>query len=93
MMNQIFMPCYFGNEVTLKSARLTHALYSSEWIKMNAPERKEIQMMMIRSMKPIVLKAGGFFYYNVGMFTSTLNTAYSLFCVLQRRVSSTRGEM
>ncbi|KAL1394874.1 hypothetical protein pipiens_011643 [Culex pipiens pipiens] len=70
MMNQIFMPCYFGNEVTLKSARLTHALYSSEWIKMNAPERKEIQMMMIRSMKPIVLKAGGFFYYNLGMFTS-----------------------
>ncbi|XP_053691050.1 odorant receptor 94b-like [Sabethes cyaneus] len=90
LMYQIFLQCYFGNEVTLKSEHLTHALYSAGWYKLVPRLRKDIQMMMIRSQRPIKLKAGGYIYCNLKSFTSTLNLAYSVFCVLQRRKQSIR---
>ncbi|EDS28735.1 odorant receptor 71a [Culex quinquefasciatus] len=69
MLNQIFLHCYFGNEVTLKSSRLTNALYTSEWYKMAPKDRKNVVMMMTRSIRPITVKAGGFFHYNLHSFS------------------------
>nr|USS30765.1 odorant receptor [Aedes albopictus] len=82
MLTQIFMPCYFGNDVTLKSQTLTNALYTSEWYQLAMEDRKDLKMMMLRTGESIRLKAGGFFNFNLDAFTSTLNTAYSVYAVL-----------
>ncbi|XP_053691051.1 odorant receptor 94a-like [Sabethes cyaneus] len=82
---QIFLQCYFSNEVTLKSSRLTYALYSCEWYNLTSKNSKEIEMMMIRSQRPIRIMAGGLIYCDLKSLSSTLNIAYSVFCVLQRR--------
>ncbi|XP_055543701.1 odorant receptor 94a-like [Wyeomyia smithii] len=62
LLYQIFLQCYFSNEVTLKSDRLTHALYSSEWYNLIPRNSKEVEMMMIRTQQPIRVKAGGIIY-------------------------------
>lgn len=71
MLTQIFLPCYFGNEVTLKSVKLTNALYSADWFRLaGVSDRKEMAALMLRTNKPIALKAGHFFNYNLEAFTS-----------------------
>ncbi|XP_062563150.1 putative odorant receptor 71a isoform X3 [Armigeres subalbatus] len=85
MLTQIFLPCYFGNDVTLKSQKLTNAMYTSDWYQLALRERKDLKMMMIRTSEPIRLKAGNFFNFNLTDFTSTLNRSYSLYAVINRR--------
>lgn len=71
MLTQIFLPCYFGNEVTLKSVKLTNALYTADWFRLaGVSDRKEMAALMLRTNKPIALKAGHFFNYNLEAFTS-----------------------
>ncbi|XP_058817504.1 odorant receptor 94a-like [Topomyia yanbarensis] len=90
MLLQIFLPCMFGNEITFKSHQLTNAIFSSDWYKLSGIERKDVMRLMLRTSKPITLKAGHFFYYSLETFTSTLNTAYSIYAVLNRRKRATR---
>ncbi|XP_038121023.1 putative odorant receptor 71a [Culex quinquefasciatus] len=86
MLTQIFLPCYFGNEVTLKSVKLTNALYTADWFRLaGVSDRKEMAALMLRTNKPIALKAGHFFNYNLEAFTSTLNTAYSIYAVVSKK--------
>ncbi|EAT45323.2 AAEL003395-PA [Aedes aegypti] len=85
MLTQIFLPCYFGNDVTLKSQKLTNALYTSKWYQLAMNDRKDLKMMTLRTSESIRLKAGGFFNFNLEAFTSTLNTAYSVYAVLNSK--------
>ncbi|XP_062564187.1 odorant receptor 94a-like [Armigeres subalbatus] len=85
MLTQIFLPCYSGNDVTLKSQKLTNALYTSDWYRLALNDRKDLKMMMLRTNKPIRLKAGNFFNFNLDDFTSTLNRSYSLYAVINRQ--------
>ncbi|XP_021709039.1 odorant receptor 94a [Aedes aegypti] len=80
---EIYLPCYYGNEITRKSQRLTNALYSCEWYRFDSETRRTVKMLMIRTNKPMMLKAGRFFQYSLDTFGTTLNSAYSLFAVLQ----------
>ncbi|XP_011869942.1 PREDICTED: putative odorant receptor 85d isoform X1 [Vollenhovia emeryi] len=74
MFVQIFIYCWAGNEVMLKSTGLGEAVFEMDWILMTISERKDLLMIMKRSTKPI-------------KFTSTfliLKTSYSAFNVLHR---------
>lgn len=42
MNSEIFLPCYFGNEVILKSLNLMDEIYESNWINMSPAFRKDI---------------------------------------------------
>ncbi|XP_058451272.1 odorant receptor 94a-like [Malaya genurostris] len=85
MLLQIYLPCMFGNEVTFKSHHLTNAIFSSDWYKLPVPERKDLMRLMLRTSKPFILKAGDYFHFSLQTFGSTLNTAYSIYAVLNRR--------
>ncbi|XP_053694148.1 odorant receptor 94a-like [Sabethes cyaneus] len=89
MLGQILLPCLVGNEVTYKSNQLTNALFKSDWLKLPVAYRKDMQRFMLRTNKPITLKAGNFFNYNLETFTSTLNTAYTIYAVLKHREKGT----
>ncbi|XP_055608564.1 odorant receptor 94a-like [Uranotaenia lowii] len=86
MLIQVFVPCYFGNEVTLKSQKLTNAVFSSGWYNnRQLKDQKNVKLLMQRFNEPIRLKAGHFFNYNLEAFMSTLNTAYSVYAVLNSK--------
>ncbi|XP_039302412.1 odorant receptor 46a isoform X3 [Solenopsis invicta] len=53
MFVQIFMYCWAGNEIILKSIGLSEAVYKMEWILLTISERKDLLMIMMRSTKPI----------------------------------------
>uniref|UniRef100_A0AAG5CU99 Odorant receptor n=1 Tax=Anopheles atroparvus TaxID=41427 RepID=A0AAG5CU99_ANOAO len=70
MTMQIGLPCYYGNEVALKSYALTNAIYSSNWYAMKRSNRKSVQMFMIRTNKPFAASAYGYFNFNLPAFTT-----------------------
>uniref|UniRef100_A0A182SL93 Odorant receptor n=1 Tax=Anopheles maculatus TaxID=74869 RepID=A0A182SL93_9DIPT len=91
MTMQIGLPCYYGNEVTLKSYALTNAIYSSNWYSMKQSNRNSVQMFLVRTNKPFAATAFRYFNFNLPAFTTVkciLNMAYSVYCVLQRKAKN-----
>lgn len=84
MMLKIFMPCYFGNDLSVASSKLSTALFHSNWIDESADFKKVLTTFMENSKKDIKITALGIFGVNLATFTSITNSAYSLFAVLKR---------
>ncbi|XP_067630176.1 odorant receptor 94a [Eurosta solidaginis] len=80
--SQIFLPCYFANEITINSDALTNCVYNSRWEDFSPSTRKLMNIYMELLKKPVVIKAGNFFLVGLPIFTKTMNNAYSLLCVL-----------
>ncbi|XP_028899745.1 odorant receptor 94a-like [Zeugodacus cucurbitae] len=79
---QMFLPCYYGNELTLESEKLSINLYSSDWTGMSAYNRRFIFHYMESLKKPLVLHAGSFFEIGIPIFAKAMNNAYSLLALL-----------
>lgn len=81
---EIFLPCYFGNELSVASSKLSTSLFHSDWIKGNKALKKTIIIFMENTKKDIKISTFGFFDINLSTFTRIGNSAYSLFAVLKR---------
>lgn len=67
-LTEIFLPCYFGNEIVLKHHSLSFAIYSSEWIKAPARHRRFVVMFMELLNIDVVMKTGKIFTLNLYSF-------------------------
>jgi odorant receptor len=81
---EIFLPCYFGNELSIASGKLSQALFHSEWIENNKNLGSTMKIFMENMKKETKISAFGIFHVNLTTFNSILNSAYSLFAVLKR---------
>ncbi|XP_036323149.1 odorant receptor 94a [Rhagoletis pomonella] len=79
---QIFLPCYYGNMVTVNSNALTNDMFNSDWTAFEIPARKFMILYMELLKRPTTLKAGNFFLIGLPIFTKTMNNAYSFFALL-----------
>lgn len=57
MLSQVFILCYFPNEVTLKSGEISYNLYSSEWYNWNRINRKFVMLIMLRLQVPLHIRS------------------------------------
>lgn len=67
-LNEIFLACYFGNEIILKNHNLSIAIYSSDWINKSTGYRKMIIMLIEILNTPIVIKTGKLFTLTLTSF-------------------------
>ncbi|XP_066583836.1 odorant receptor 13a-like [Prorops nasuta] len=81
---QIFIYCWFGNEVLLSSYEIGDAIYRIDWTMLEVETRKGLIMMMNRSMKPIQLTTASIISLNLDSFTTLLKLTYSAFNLLQK---------
>ncbi|XP_039954101.1 odorant receptor 46a [Bactrocera tryoni] len=85
MLSQIFMLCYFANEVSLRSAELSYSLYSSEWTRCSKINRRLMLLMMAQLDVPIRIKTINRCYsFNLPAFTSIINSSYSYYALLKK---------
>lgn len=71
MLAQVFILCYFPNEVTLKSGNISYNLYSSEWYNWNTFNRKLVLIIMLRFNVPIRISSINPNYsFNLAGFTA-----------------------
>ncbi|XP_064215124.1 odorant receptor Or1 isoform X2 [Tribolium castaneum] len=75
---QIFLYCWFGNEVVLKSAKLYYSAYESRWYECPQSFKKDLLFFMQRTQKPIVLFVGKMFPITI------LRSSWAYFMALRK---------
>lgn len=84
MVLEIFLPCYFGNELSVASSKLSTAFFHSNWINESESFKKLSKMFLENAKKDMKIATFGIFDVNLANFTSIINSAYSMFAVLKR---------
>ncbi|XP_014482554.1 PREDICTED: odorant receptor Or2-like [Dinoponera quadriceps] len=84
MIVQIFVYCWSGNEVILKSANIGSAIYHMNWPSLSISEKKDLLMIMKRSTVPIKFTSSFLITFSLESYSNILKTSYSAFNVLQQ---------
>lgn len=80
---EIFLPCYFGNDLLVSSAKLSTSLFHCNWGTQNKAFKIAMKLFMENTKKEIKLKAFWIFDINLTTFSKICNFAFSLFAVFQ----------
>lgn len=72
MIIQIFLPCYFGNEISFASQELSQKLFHSQWIDASKKHKKSLSFMLEVMKKPIKINAYALLKINYETFTSVI---------------------
>jgi odorant receptor len=84
MVIQLFLPFFFGSELSFASSKLLTALFGSEWIECDKEIKSTMKIFMENAKKEIKISAFNVFHVNLPTFTAIINSAYSLYAVLMR---------
>ncbi|RZC38123.1 7tm 6 domain containing protein [Asbolus verrucosus] len=84
---QVFMYCWFGNEIEIKSSKLPYAVFESDWTGFPQKMKKYMIIFILQIRKPLQISAFGLFYLSLDTFVKILRTAWSYFALL-RQVNS-----
>ncbi|KAK9884865.1 hypothetical protein WA026_009087 [Henosepilachna vigintioctopunctata] len=86
MIFQIYTYCHYGNQLYHESASIGDAVYMSDWYSFDLKSKRMIIILMERSKKPLVFKAGYLLPLSVETFVSIMRKTYSLLAVLQKQM-------
>lgn len=68
---EIFFILYYGNEITLNSAKLQTFLFFSNWIEQSNANRKYVIIVMEQLKQPLQMFAGFLFMFKLDLATFT----------------------
>ncbi|CAL1676368.1 unnamed protein product [Lasius platythorax] len=85
MLAQIFIYCWFGNEVKTKSLQLANNIYNKvEWPVLSNSCKKDLVLIMKRSTIPIEFNSMYILTLNLDSFVALLKMSYSVFNLLHQ---------
>ncbi|GAB1867167.1 Odorant receptor [Camponotus japonicus] len=84
MFVQIFVYCWAGNEVILKSTGLSEAIYEMDWILMPTNKQKDLLMIMKRSTRPIKFTSSFLVTLSLESYVNILKASYAAFNLLRQ---------
>ncbi|XP_011704295.1 PREDICTED: odorant receptor 46a, isoform A-like [Wasmannia auropunctata] len=84
MLAQIFIYCWFGNEVKLKSLHLANSVYKMDWLELSDTSKKGLLIIMKRSTAPIEFSSAYVVTMNLESFVALLKMSYSAFNLLHQ---------
>ncbi|KAH0948471.1 OrE12 [Eciton burchellii] len=83
MLAQVFLYCWYGNEVTLKSMNVCNAIYEMDWTILKVRVIKDLLIIIMRAAKPIKMSSGYLVTLTLDSFMSLLKTSYSAYNFLK----------
>lgn len=83
---EIFIPCFFGSQLHEASSKLIDEVYCSNWLALDTKTKKILVTFMENLKYPMEITYHGLFYVNLISFREIIDSAYSLFAVLQQIV-------
>lgn len=84
MVFQVFLPCFFGNELTEMSNKLSTEIFHSSWILNNKSYKTALKLFMENAKQPLKTEAIGMVAMDIATFTRICNSAYSLSAVFKK---------
>ncbi|XP_051176510.1 uncharacterized protein LOC127291423 [Leptopilina boulardi] len=85
MSYQILIYCWQGNELYLQNESLGTAIYIGNWWKLSLRNKRDLQFIMIRTRKPLIVTANFLIKLTIETFMSIMQTSYSMYALLRRR--------
>ncbi|XP_048521609.1 odorant receptor 83a [Dendroctonus ponderosae] len=83
MLFELFLYCWFGNEVTLKYEQLPMHIWESQWLATDDCFKKQMIFTMLRTNRPVYFTAGKLARLTLPTFMSILKTSYSIFALIK----------
>ncbi|XP_050462555.1 odorant receptor Or1-like [Cataglyphis hispanica] len=83
MLMQIFLYCWYGNEVTLKSIDFGTVIYEMDWTRLRVRVMKDLMIIMIRAGKSVKISSGYLVTLNTESFMNILKVSYSSYNFLK----------
>ncbi|XP_023310521.1 uncharacterized protein LOC111691632 [Anoplophora glabripennis] len=80
----LYIYCWYGNEVTEKSKKIPYAAFESNWVPASKGYKKDLLFFICRTQKPIKLYAVNFFELSLSTFIGILRMAYSYYMLLSQ---------
>ncbi|THK32931.1 odorant receptor 10a-like [Diachasma alloeum] len=71
-----------GQELLDHSSQVSEEVYGCNWSSISATGRRLISIMLMRSMKPLGMTAGGFYALHLENYGNVLRTSFSYFTVM-----------
>uniref|UniRef100_A0AAU6NDB3 Odorant receptor n=1 Tax=Mythimna loreyi TaxID=667449 RepID=A0AAU6NDB3_9NEOP len=81
---ELFIFCYYGNEVTAESERVTQSLYSMEWRRARLSFRRSLVLVMERAKRPLRPTAGRIIPLSLDTYVTILKSSYSFYAMLRQ---------
>ncbi|XP_070529321.1 odorant receptor 13a-like isoform X1 [Cardiocondyla obscurior] len=69
MMSEVFIYCWYGNELDLKSKSVAQAIYTSDWTIISVEQRRTLLFVMMMSQRGRILSSYGFCSLILDTFT------------------------
>ncbi|XP_049790208.1 putative odorant receptor 92a [Schistocerca nitens] len=85
MLAQLFVYCWFGDELITESENVSTVVYSTVTSLQGYPVtlKRSLLLMMTRAQRPLHITAAGFFDLSRESFVKVLNVSYSFFAILR----------
>ncbi|XP_029665581.1 odorant receptor 94b-like [Formica exsecta] len=84
MLVEVFVYCWYGNEVKLKSLQFVDKIFEMEWLTMDKNLKRCLIIMMARTIVPIEITSAYIISMDLDSFVSVLKTSYSAYNLLQQ---------
>ncbi|RZC37833.1 7tm 6 domain containing protein [Asbolus verrucosus] len=81
---EVFMYCWFGNDIEFKSSKLPYAVFECDWTGWSPEVKKNLIIFALRVQRSLQISALGLFYLNLDTFVRILRTAWSYFALLRQ---------
>ncbi|KAB0790785.1 hypothetical protein PPYR_15295 [Photinus pyralis] len=82
LMLQLFMYCWYGNEIILKSVKIGEACYKFNWCDSGTPVRQTLFIIMERSKRPLTITTVKLSTLSLSAYKSILQWSYSCLALL-----------
>ncbi|XP_077259534.1 odorant receptor 9a-like [Temnothorax americanus] len=83
LMIQLFLYCYMGETLSLKTQAISRAIYLSKWYDLPTSIVQDIYFIIARANVPVRIKVGKFYIIDLNSFRNVLKLSASYFSVLQ----------
>ncbi|XP_063827159.1 odorant receptor 4-like [Ostrinia nubilalis] len=84
ILTELFLYCYYGNEVTVESDRMVEAVYAMEWLHAPLRFKRSLVLVMERAKRPLRPAAGHLIPLSLDTFVTILKSSYSFYAVLRQ---------
>ncbi|CAH0405109.1 unnamed protein product [Chilo suppressalis] len=84
ILTELFLYCYYGNEVYVESDLMVQSLYSMEWVHTPLAFKRSLLLTMERAKRPLRPAAGHLIPLSLDTFVTILKSSYSFYAVLRQ---------
>jgi odorant receptor len=81
---QIWLPCYYGNELKFASEKISMSMFHSDWSTTTKSFKTAMKIFMENNKKSTWIRAFGYIKIDLTTFISICNFAYSLYAVFKK---------